>query len=172
MHRSTGRVFVAVCLFAGAGLFAPAVRAQGEEPSAARAKKRGPHRDKKAVQAQKSHPRHPRQTKPPLCQRFPHFRARRLHSGAARCFAARGRCLAPPADVLPPPAAPSRPRARHVPPPCPSPQPEPDLRPRLVFPAGCGHHRRRTCRLGSNGTATSNSIMAMSVLVGREPIQP
>lgn len=35
MHRSTGRLFVAVCLLAGAGLFAPAVRAQGDEDSAA-----------------------------------------------------------------------------------------------------------------------------------------
>ena len=35
MHRSTGRVFVIVCLFAGAGLFAPAVLAQSEEDSAA-----------------------------------------------------------------------------------------------------------------------------------------
>jgi len=31
MHRSTGRVFVTACLFAVAGLFAPAVLAQGEE---------------------------------------------------------------------------------------------------------------------------------------------
>jgi hypothetical protein len=35
MQRSTGRLFVAVCLFAGVGLFAPAVLAQGEEDSAA-----------------------------------------------------------------------------------------------------------------------------------------
>ena len=35
MHRSTGRVFVTVCLFAGAALFAPAVLAQAEEDSAA-----------------------------------------------------------------------------------------------------------------------------------------
>jgi hypothetical protein len=35
MHRSTGRLFVAVFLLAGAGLFAPAVRAQGDEDSAA-----------------------------------------------------------------------------------------------------------------------------------------
>ena len=35
MHRSTGRLFVTVCLLAGAGLFAPAVQAQGEEDSAA-----------------------------------------------------------------------------------------------------------------------------------------
>ena len=34
MHRSTGRVFVAVCLFAGVRLFAPAALAQGEEDSA------------------------------------------------------------------------------------------------------------------------------------------
>lgn len=37
MQRSTGRLFVAVCLFAGAALFAPAVLAQAEEDSAAAA---------------------------------------------------------------------------------------------------------------------------------------
>lgn len=35
MHRSTGRLFITVYLFAGAGLFAPAVRAQDEAASTA-----------------------------------------------------------------------------------------------------------------------------------------